>query len=384
MRKLSILIIGIVLVFISCISSNTPKYNIKSRLSTPFFTVKGYIAGIDSAQGILTCFITEQEQPFIIKNGLFEIKGTITEPQLVSLNIKNKNEEKVLSFFIEENNSISIKASIEDFENAQIMGNAFYREDSLYKKEIATPLSIKRSKLYDIEDKAIADKNQNILDSIKILNNQMDTEELMLLLKYAEKNPKSYLIANYACQAFSYAKNSDTSNFKTINNFYKTLDKQIQNADCGKKIKSQIDAVYNTQLGHIAPNFNLLDSTGKIIKLSDYRGKIVLLDFWASWCQPCRKENPNILKIHQEYQSKGLIIIGVSIDTKKESWLKAIQKDNLAWLQIIDDKGWESRTAKNYDIKAIPLNFILDKEGKIIAKNVFGKELEKQFKIIFN
>ena len=138
-----------------------------------------------------------------------------------------------------------------------------------------------------------------------------------------------------------------------------------------------------TGIGAIAMDFTQKNTAGKPVKLSDYRGKYVLLDFWASWCGPCRAENPNVLDNYEKYHSKGLEILGVSLDEKKDAWLKAIKDDGLEWAHVSDLKGWKNDVAKEYNIRAVPSNFLIDKEGKIVAVDLRGEELTQKLQEIF-
>ncbi|MEO7046466.1 MAG: TlpA disulfide reductase family protein, partial [Ferruginibacter sp.] len=126
------------------------------------------------------------------------------------------------------------------------------------------------------------------------------------------------------------------------------------------------------------PDFALADTSGKIVKLSKLRGKYVLVDFWASWCAPCRRENPNVVEAYKKFHDKGLDIVGVSLDTKKDAWLKAINHDGLTWYHVSDLKGWNGHIEKEFGIKVVPTNFLLDKDGKVIAKNLRGEALQKK------
>ena len=134
------------------------------------------------------------------------------------------------------------------------------------------------------------------------------------------------------------------------------------------------------KVGDMAPDFSLPDPSGKKISLSSFRGKYVLVDFWASWCKPCRMENPNVVKAYQQYKGKNFTILGVSLDKKKEAWVEAIQADGLAWNHVSDLKFWDSAVVPLFGINAIPTNFLLDPQGKVIAANLRGDALEQKLK----
>lgn len=134
----------------------------------------------------------------------------------------------------------------------------------------------------------------------------------------------------------------------------------------------------------IAPEITLPNAKDSIINLSSYRGKIVLLDFWASWCGPCRTANPGVVRLYQKYKAKGFEVFGVSIDNKKQAWIRAIAQDKIKYTQVIDKAGWYSPIAQKYGINQIPTSFLLDRNGKIIAIDLEGKELENKLKELLN
>ncbi|WP_258539514.1 peroxiredoxin family protein [Chitinophaga oryzae] len=176
-------------------------------------------------------------------------------------------------------------------------------------------------------------------------------------------------------------------------------DKELINTELAKLVKKypyfeeakrkQADIVKaeaiarKTGIGATAMNFTQNNVSGKAVQLKDYRGKYVLLDFWASWCGPCRAENPNVLDNYEKYHGKGLEILAVSLDDKKDAWVKAIKDDGLTWEHVSDLKGWKNEVAKEYNIRAVPSNFLIDKEGKIVAKDLRGEELTKKLEEIF-
>ena len=138
----------------------------------------------------------------------------------------------------------------------------------------------------------------------------------------------------------------------------------------------KVEGAKNFMIGAVAPDFEQATPDGKAMKLSDLRGNVVLVDFWASWCGPCRKENPHVVKLYDKYKSKGFDVMGVSLDKTKDRWLKAIEKDDLRWNHVSDLKGWSNVVAKQYSVSSIPHTLLLDKDGKILARNLRAKELE--------
>jgi len=150
---------------------------------------------------------------------------------------------------------------------------------------------------------------------------------------------------------------------------------RVKNDDLDKTRKKASNE--GLEIGNVAPDFTLDTPDGKAVSLASMRGKVVLVDFWAAWCGPCRRENPNVVKAYNTYKSKGFDVLGVSLDGEKDKWLKAIEKDKLTWTQVSDLKAWDSIVVGLYRIEGIPTNFLLDKNGKIIAKNLRGEELEQ-------
>ena len=148
-------------------------------------------------------------------------------------------------------------------------------------------------------------------------------------------------------------------------------------------LQKQISVITAFMEGGQAPDFTQNSDKGESIKLSDFRGKVLLVDFWASWCGPCRRENPHVVKLYNKYKEKGFEILGVSLDSKKDRWLTAIEQDKMSWYHVSDLKGWSNEAAKLYNVTSIPHTILLDKEGKIIARNLRGSSLANKLAEIF-
>lgn len=168
-----------------------------------------------------------------------------------------------------------------------------------------------------------------------------------------------------------------------VEKMYDGLSPRIKNAYLGQKLKTTIDNLKKTAVGSVAPDFTLQTPDGKNVSLSDYRGKYVLLDFWASWCGPCLREVPNVKKVYDRYHPEGFEILSVSLDDKKENWVNAIDKHELYWGHVSSLKGWQCPVVKLYSISGVPAMFLLDREGKIIASGLRGEELGEKVAGVF-
>jgi thiol-disulfide isomerase/thioredoxin len=176
-----------------------------------------------------------------------------------------------------------------------------------------------------------------------------------------------------------YQQGNNTALFAKYGEMYLTY-YGAQNTDITAQLQSQIRQAKAFAIGGEAPNFTLLQPDGSELSLHSLRGKVVLVDFWASWCGPCRKTNPEVVALYNKYKDKGFDILGVSLDRQREPWLKAIEQDGLTWHHVSDLKGWQSEAAKLYSVQSIPQTLLLDANGKIIARNLKGDELEAKLK----
>lgn len=185
--------------------------------------------------------------------------------------------------------------------------------------------------------------------------------------------PKHRKSMPVAVMASLYTMNTD--DVPKMEAFLKAFDPSIQHCYYLKQIQKKVDRLKSIAIGAQAPGFELKDLDGKLVSLKDFKGKYVLLDFWASWCGPCRKENPTVVKAYDSYKTKGFTVLGVSLDATEEPWRKAVKEDGMPWTQVINDK--QAGVNRLYEVKAIPANFLIDPKGKIIASNLRGPALEQ-------
>lgn len=212
-----------------------------------------------------------------------------------------------------------------------------------------------------------------------LIEQYQNVEKLMndFIQEKIEANPGSLAVLIYI----------DKLDIEEYFSLYKLVNDKLMakypNNDDVKNHNNKVIKAEATQVGKIAPEINLPNPEGKMIALSSLRGNVVLIDFWASWCGPCRRENPNVVRIYNFYHPKGFEIYGVSLDKDRNSWLQAIQDDGLVWTQVSDLKYWQSEGAQTYGVNGIPFTVLLDKDGRIIAKGLRGHELESKLAEIF-
>lgn len=308
-----------------------------------------------------------------VTNGSFTFKGHVDEP--VPGFIFTKTFKVKIDLFVE-NTPIAVTADTDSMFNTRVTGKGATHEFEVFNQKLMD--NRKRTialfqKAYDVQQAG---------DSVtgKALRAQADCQynwEFKARIAYVADHPKSYVGAK---ELLAY---TSTLTLASAIKMYDKLDPAIKAASIGKEIAARIDLLSKVEEGKPAQEFTQSTPDGKQVKLADYKGKYVLVEFWASWCGPCRAENPNLLKQYKKYNSKGFNILSVSLDKDKEPWLKAVEKDALPWTQVSDLKGWSNEVAVLYGIRAVPASFLIDPAGKIIATGLRGETLNAKLESLF-
>lgn len=315
-------------------------------------------------------------------NGKFEIKGTVEAPVLATLTVteafpkagKGFNrlefEQNSLNLFLDTGTiTVTSKTFLWD---AVVKGSPVVSDYSAYQQQI-TPLSRLESKLGEVYDGYLKAKNQKmaveVFEYYKGILHLYYLEQ-MQFVKSHPSSPVSFYLAQEALGNEMDAAKADP--------MFALLSPELQNSEKGKELKAQIEVGKRTMVGVKAVDFTQPDVNGNQIALSSFKGKYVLVDFWASWCGPCRAESPNLVKAYNTYKNKNFEIFGVSLDENKDRWLKAVKDDQYTWPQVSELKGWANPVAELYGIIGIPFNILVDPNGVIIARNLRGEALEKK------
>ncbi len=349
---------------------------------TPFpFTIKGKIGNLNAPAKIYLMRGTQAADSATFKNGAFELKGTSDVPSAVDLLVKRDGKLgdgvfgpiKYIRVFVEP--SPIVVTSPDSLQNARITGGPVTAD---YQKLVASSNRVKakmqalvaenqKASAEERKSSAFAARSKAQFEAIAKEYAQSDRD-------FIKANPNSW-VSLYALTGLSMMA---VPQYAVVGPLYEALSPALKNSPEGRRYGELVRGLKDMAIGGQAPNFTQKTPDGKTVSLTDYRGKYVLVDFWASWCGPCRQENPAVTKAYEAYKGRNFDILSVSLDDEKgrEKWLNAIKQDQLAWTQVSDLHGWQNEAALRYHIQSIPQNFLIDPSGKIVAANLRGDELQ--------
>lgn len=365
---LSIIALILSLALLSC-SSEEAENDGEVRLS-------GKVENAPEGHVILSRFT--ESRPVVVDtlelkpDGVFDYIVDVEVPTFFELNLFGQRSVR-LALFKED---VQVNYDFSNAESLAVTGS----KDSQEMQKIDGLITNYQNKVNELNEAYYEAMSNNDTEAIKKIQS-----DALLLEDYQAKEVKNVIngmgdsFASLAAIGLLNSKNE----FQFLDSLVAELDKKYPETKMIIQLKQQLDEMRALSMGQIAPEISLPNPEGQMVNLSDFRGKYVMIDFWAGWCKPCREENPNVVRLYNEYKDQGFEVFGVSLDRTREAWVDAIFEDELTWVQVSDLKYFNSAAAEIYQINAIPATYLIDPEGKIIGKDLRGPSLESKLKEIF-
>ncbi|RAV30340.1 TlpA disulfide reductase family protein [Sinomicrobium soli] len=367
MKKLGVLFL-IASAIVACNQQNKDSYTI---------TVKA--DGLEDGKQVFLKKADENNQPIDVDttevaNGTFTFTGKADSPEIHYLFIDQVGNVPV----IVENGDIEIEA-YKDSLNYSKMGGTPSNDDFYEFISGTRSISDKIGALREQMMKASQERDTVTIATLQDAYGDIQEEAGAYELEFVENHSDSYISALVLEKMLM----SQSQTPEKVKELLAGLSENVKQTKVAQKLTEQIENMTKVSVGAIAPDFSAPTPEGKELALNDIKGKVTIIDFWAAWCKPCRAENPHVVQLYEKYKDKGLSIIGVSLDRKKEDWEKAIAEDQLPWHHVSNLQFWQDPIAQLYNIRAIPATFILDENGKILARDLRGDALDAKLAELF-
>lgn len=332
-------------------------------------TVKGNIKGLGDAELNFYYYEGSESKSTTVKatGDRFTWTAPVGSPQKITVMFP----KRAVWFFVEPGN-MELMGSMEELGNVKLTGSKIQDEANAYQKQLE-PFTAQEQPLYQKYGKVSKEE-------------QRELEQKLQDLRMQKRAVANTYIAQHPESAFSLSLVTDRASmgeYTDIQSAYSKLGNKMKATAEGKRLAERLVVLKRSAIGTPMLNFTQNDTEGKAVNFTSFKGKYVLVDFWASWCGPCRAENPNVLKAYNKYQNQNFTVVGISLDDKGENWKKAIKEDGMPWTQLSDLKGWKNEVSQYYGINGIPSTLLVDPSGKIIAKDLRGELLNKKLEELF-
>ncbi|MDE3056720.1 MAG: AhpC/TSA family protein [Bacteroidota bacterium] len=334
------------------------------------FEITGIIKNLEDSSWVYLNMDNKITDSSMAIGGKFVLRGKVKEPTECVLYLSNVRDSK---FIWIENKLIKIEAEKGKLREAKVSGSSTQAEEDTFRSSIM-PLRKQEDNLRLLQ----RDADKNRVSELNKELEKLEQQEKAATISFIKEHP-NWLFSVYVLNIgkTSWGK-------EQVRGLFNALSGEMRSSTQGKQIKQYLEINVNPKIGDHFVDFELPNPEGKSVKLSQIKGKFVLLDFWAAWCGPCREENKELVKTYAEFHPKGFEILGVSADNNKKEWLYAVKKDGLVWENVSNLKEWDCLPFSIYGINGIPDNFLIDENGKIIARNLRGDDLRKKLKELFN
>jgi peroxiredoxin len=335
----------------------------------PGFRLEGHLKGMEENSLVV---LTDANKPTDtlthskVRAGVFVLTGELQEPNLVTLSFISA--KKKIALFIG-NESVTVSGDLNNLSAIEVRGSSS-ETDFLAFEQIFNPYFAQINQLSQLANSPEGVEKKDSIGNayqIAVMSIQVKVDSFISLRKSSYVSPFLLVVVNQL-----------SDDVFLLERRLQSLSPEVQQSLYGKYLRDQVDIGKVGAVGSEALDFTQNDTSGKPVSLSSFKGKYVLIDFWASWCKPCRMENPNVLAAYERFKSKNFTVLGVSLDRSRDAWLKAIEDDKLIWSQVSDLKFWNNAVAQQYRIQQIPQNILVDPNGKIVGKNLRGTELDSK------
>ncbi|MFD2034551.1 redoxin domain-containing protein [Belliella marina] len=338
--------------------------------------ISGKIENSTSSEVVLVKYLDDKTEVLdtlkLNPNGKFEYTLELDEPGFYELSVQ-ENASVMLALYDQD---VQINYDVKDEKSLRIEGS----DDSKNMLKVRDLREDYQNQINDLNDAYYEAMNNRDQDKIK----EIQEQAMSLEGNHATKVKASIgEMDNSFAALFALGMLNPKQDFIFMDEVVSSLNEKYPNTKMITSLMARLEDLRALSIGQIAPEIALPNPQGELVKLSDLRGKYVLIDFWAAWCKPCREENPNVVRLYNQYKEKGFEVFGVSLDRTKEAWEKAIEDDELTWTHVSDLKYFNSEAAATYQINAIPATYLIDPEGKIVAKDLRGASLENKLSEIF-
>jgi len=342
---------------------------------TGTYIIKGKIADLNSPATVFLIYNGAINGKATLNNGQFQFSGQIIQPTEAYLTINTKGTSYSYTngtkFYVEEGN-ILVSCADTSIDKAIITGTKTNNVQAHY-KALLQSIETRDNQLETMDTSATEaqKKSSEFLKNLEIQNKKLEAERREVNKKFIIDNPSSIVSLD---ALYSYAAYSDYDGVKEL---YDILTNEVKSSPQGVAYAQEVEKMSTVAIGKLAPDFELPDTNYQRVALSSFKGKYVLLDFWASWCPVCRESNPGVVKAYNLYKNKKFTVLSVSLDKQndRKAWLNAIHHDGLTWTQVSDLKFWNSKVVGLYHLTALPQNFLIDPDGKIIARDLDAEQL---------
>lgn len=367
MKKTFLLALVASIIWVACDTTKTPSYTINAEISGPEDSTLIYLQLVREGE------MKPVDSAYLIGSRV-NFSGVLEQPEMIYLRIGSSR--KAVNVY-GENSDMTVKVNVDSLEQAVVAGSSVHDELMEFKAYLA-PLDERSAQLNESYREASSNSDTEKMEAIIAEYDALREEQVEMIKQFVASKSGSYISPFIIKRYLSYDMAAEE-----LEETLSSLDTSIYDSKEYISLNERVTTLKSTAIGMPAVDFALNDTTGNPIAISTFQGKYLLIDFWASWCGPCRRENPNVVKLYNDFSDKGFEIIGVSFDDDRDRWIGAIHQDGLTWPHVSDLKGWKSAAGQLYAINSIPATVLLDRKGKIVAKNLRGAELREKLEELY-